>query len=134
MYGTIKYYYVGSGVPNELQMRRYQPIPIAPQGIPSTDEAKQKYVQQRGRLTEFGLFGGDPLRNSLQKIHRRDEIFASNSPTFEAIFNNVISGDGSLLRSSILTHINIPYSGLFSCGANFRYFRDSALSPYILEW
>ena len=29
-------------------MRRYQPIPIAPQGIPSTDEAKEKYVQLDG--------------------------------------------------------------------------------------
>ena len=54
----------GRGVPNHLQVQRYETIPIPDGEVPGTDEAADAYRSQGGQLREFGLFGCDPLFHS----------------------------------------------------------------------
>ena len=39
-------------------------IPVRPSDLPSTDDAVRAFEDRGNRLTHFGLFGKDPLRDS----------------------------------------------------------------------
>ena len=55
------------------------------------------YRMQGGDLTEFGLFGCDPLKDRPDLIQRRETYFFSTHPSFEDIFSNAVSGDGTII-------------------------------------
>lgn len=75
--------------------------------LPPGSAARQQYIDQGGSITQFGRFGVDPLRSRVDLIMRRDGLFASQNPSFDNIFSNVISGNGNLLQDSIVNFINI---------------------------
>ena len=102
--------FIGQGVPNHLERERNEITPIHSQVIPTTDDAAELYRTQGGELTEFGLFGCDPLRDRADLIHRREVYFFSTHPTFEDIFSNAVSGDGSLFQTSLLDFIRVTKS------------------------
>ena len=75
--------FIGQGILNHLESECNEMTPIHSQVIPTTDNAAEMYRTQGGKLTEFGLFGCDPLRDRADLIHRREVYFFSTHPTFE---------------------------------------------------
>lgn len=65
------------------------------------------YIAQGGQLTEFGLSGSDPLRNSSDLIGRRSSLFAFSNPEYSAIFSDIVSGDGILFRNAVHSFMSI---------------------------
>ena len=78
--------------------------------VPTTDEATTSYHVQGGTLTEFGLFGCDPLRDRADLIHRREQYFFTRHPNFDDIFSNIVSADGSLFHSAVSDFIRVTKS------------------------
>ncbi len=103
-------FFIGQGVPNHLERERNELTPIPSQAILTTDDAAQMYRTQGGELTEFGLFGCDPLCDRADLIHRREVYFFSTHPTFEDIFSNAVSGDGTMFRQALLDFIRVTKS------------------------
>lgn len=100
--------YAGRGVPNALQMECNRLTPL--QEVPSTNDAAQLYRSQGGSLVQFGLFGVDPLHNRADLIWQRETYFFSPRSSFDDIFSNVVTGDGSLFREAILDFITVTKS------------------------
>lgn len=65
------------------------------------------YTNAGGVLTPECSFGNDPLADDEALRNRRDAEFAQNNPSFPQIFQNVISGNGALMESVILSFIDI---------------------------
>ena len=59
-----------------------------------------------GTITQECSFGIDPLAADENLKHRREEHFSQMIGSFTGVYNNVISGDGSLLQSAILLFFN----------------------------
>ena len=74
--------------------------------IPSREDAAQQYAQQGGRLTAYGIFGIDPLKERPHLVARRDQWLAATVPSYADIFSNVVLGDGELFKRSIITCID----------------------------
>ena len=72
--------------------------------------ARREYQAQGGSITQFGEFGIDPLRNREDLVRRRDGLFAEQSPSFSAIFSNVVSGNGNFFKDGILNFISLTKS------------------------
>ena len=90
---------IGRGVPNDLEFERNEITPIPSQEVIRTGEAVQLYP---GVLTQFGEFGNDPLRNREDLIIQREDYFSSTHPTFDDMFANAVSGDGTMFKNAIL--------------------------------
>ena len=99
----------GRGVPNNLEVECNNITSIPSQALPSTDDAVQMYHSQGWALTQYGLFGCDPLRNRADLIQRREMHFCSTHCSFEEIFSNV-SQDGALFREAIIDFIRMTKS------------------------
>lgn len=102
--------YAGKGVPNNRERQRYGVTPLPPRVLPSTDSARQMYLDQGGNLTAFSPFGKDPLRNREDLVKRRDGLFQESNPPYEQIFSNVMTGDGQELEDAILKFMDITRS------------------------
>ena len=85
-------------------------IPIPSLCVPTAEQAQDMYTAQGRQLTEFGLFGSDPLRNSSDLIERRNRLFAFSNPEFSVIYSNIVSGDGNIFKNAIHSFISITAS------------------------
>ena len=74
--------------------------------IPNVDEAVQMYTDAGGTITQECSFGIDPLAAHQNLKNRREAHFSQMIGSFTGVYNNVISGDGSLLQSAILLFFN----------------------------
>ena len=101
---------IGRGVPNHLERECNRVATISSQAVPTTDAAAQMYRSQGGTLTEFGIFGCDPLKDRADLIQRREVHFFSLHPTFKDLFSNAVSGDGGLFRAAITDFIRVTRS------------------------
>ena len=101
-------HHTGRGVPNTLQIESSRLAPL--QNVPSTIDAAQSYRSQGGNLTQFGLFGADPLCNRPDLIRQRETYFVSSHPSFDDIFSNVVTGDGLLFQEAVIDYIRITKS------------------------
>lgn len=99
----------GRGVPNNLEVECKNITSIPSQTLPSTDDAVQMYHSQGGALTQYSLFGCDPLRNRADLIEIREMHFCSTYCSFE-IFSNVVSQDGALFGEAIIDFIRMTKS------------------------
>lgn len=83
---------------------RVRPIDAAL--IPNVDEVVQMYTDAGGTITLESSFGSDPLAGDENLKSMREQRFSQVIGSFTSVYNNVISGDGSLLQSAILFFIN----------------------------
>lgn len=103
-------YNIGRGVPNNLEVECKNITSIPSQELPPTDDAVRMYHSHGGALTQYGLFGCDPLRNRADLIQRGEVHFSSTHCSFEEMFSNVVSQDGALFREAILDFIRVTKS------------------------
>ena len=68
-------------MPNHLERECNRVATISTQAVPTTDAAAQMYRSQGGTLTEFGIFGCDPLKDRADLIQIREVHFFSLHPT-----------------------------------------------------
>ena len=94
-------------IPDIIAQRTSKVNPVHPTIIPSVDNAVQMYTAAGGTITRECSFGIDPLANDGIRTHRRDIEFTRDNPPFHEIYSNVINGDGSLMKSAVLSFINI---------------------------
>ena len=98
----------GRGVPNILQIE-YNRITNL-QDVPTTYDATQLYSSQGGNLTQFGLFGIDPLCSRPHLLWQRETFFFSSHPSFDDMFSNAVTADGSFFKKAVLDFITITKS------------------------
>ena len=79
---------------------------LDPAVVPSVDEAVEMYIQAGGSITLESSFGVDPLANDENLIRRRELHFSQNIGSFADIFNNIVSGDRTLMETAILLFFN----------------------------
>ena len=103
------YYNIGGGTPNSKAVERSGTSPVTTV-LPVGSLARREYEAQGGSITQFGEFGVDPLRNREDLVRRRDGLFAEQSPSFSAMFSNVVSGNGNYFKDGILNFISITKS------------------------
>lgn len=83
---------------------------INPSLVPTVEEAIILYENAGGKLTHECCFGKDPLQGSVQVIRRRESKFRIENPSFDMIFDNLVSGDGSLFENAVLSFMQITDS------------------------
>lgn len=99
---------LGSGIPSQIAAVGDSGITILPLAvIPEAEEAAEMYCAQGGRLHFECDFGIDPLAERNDLVVLRDQWLSSVIPPSSDTFSNVVSGDGSLLKRSILTCIEL---------------------------
>ena len=81
-----------------MECNRVTPL----QDVPTTSDAAEMYRFQGGNLTQFGLFGVDPLCNRPHLIWQRETYFFSSHPSFDDIFSNVVTADGSYFQEAVI--------------------------------
>ena len=97
----LAYLKIGKGIPIELS-HFSGTVSVTNSDIPTTDIAVQDYEQnQGGPLVHFSSFGDDPLKERLDLVTLRDQHFANTVGTYDAIFNDVVSGEGDHLCLAI---------------------------------
>ena len=97
----------GGGSPNSKAESRDGTTPL-PQGtLPAGAEAREEYMRQGGNLRSFGEFGSDPLKERLDLVTRRTQLFHAHNLSHDSVFSNTAGGDGSLLKQSIHTFLDI---------------------------
>lgn len=69
--------------------------------------AQQEYEVQGGQLTAVSNFGVDPLRNRPDLVIRRDQLLAESNPPFDAIFCNIVHGNGNNFKDCVLKFIDV---------------------------
>lgn len=97
-------------MPNTLQEEHSQITPIPACVIPDTEEASHVYREQGGNLTEFGLFGSDPLKDRVDLMQRRETHFLSTHLPFKELFSDIVSGTGSHFQTAIIDFVGITNS------------------------
>ena len=97
----------GRGVPNQIKQRTNRLLPIAENGIPEANEARDMYVYlYDGVLTEVPKFGSDPISDNANLCHVRLERF-SQRYKFDAIFNNILENNGQYFQHAISYFIEL---------------------------
>lgn len=102
--------HTGKGIPNKREKQKHGVTPLPPHSLPSTEVAKQMYLEHGGNLRAFSVSGRDPLRNRQDLVLRRDGLFNERNPSWQQIFSNVASHDGKQLEDAILSFIDITRS------------------------
>ena len=74
---------------------------MPPFAIPSLEEATLEYEQFQGVLTHESNFGNDMLYGRPDLIQTRQALYSSQNPSYETIFNNIVSSDGQLFINAI---------------------------------
>ena len=82
-------------------------IPIRLNDLPTAEEAVRSFEERGNRLTDFGLFGRDPLRDNPDLVRQREDMFIENNPSFGDIFGSVACGNMAFLQEALLSFINI---------------------------
>ena len=62
------------GTPNQLMSSNNQVARIDPQIIPSVEDAIRQYNAAGGHITNFSVFGEDPLQNNASLIQQREAV------------------------------------------------------------
>ena len=93
-------------IPNVVAERTSRVRSVDVTLIPNVDEAVQMYTDAGGTITQECSFGIDPLAAHQNLKNRREAHFSQMIGSFTGVYNNVISGDGSLLQSAILLFFN----------------------------
>lgn len=74
--------------------------------VPEVDLAVQMYINAGGTITPETSFGFDPLAGDENRMRRRENHLVQSVGSYPDIFNNIISGDGSLMEAAILLFFN----------------------------
>ncbi len=94
------------GVPNDLQRRAFQTVPIHHSEVPSVGVAVRMYQQQGGRITTPSTFGQDPIGGQpalmQQRLVRWNAQCVSDP---KQIFTELVSGNSQLLEDAVLKFI-----------------------------
>ena len=98
------------GTPNHLMSSNNQVARIDPHLIPSSDDAVRQYSAAGGRLTDFSVFGEDPLSNNTCLIQQREAEFHYRYPQFDPFFHKLVNGDDNEFCDGLLYFIQITQS------------------------
>lgn len=82
--------HTGKGIPNEREKQRHGVTPLPPHSLPSTEAAKQMYLENGGNLRAFSVSSRDPLRNRQDLVLRRDGLFHERNPSWQQILQVVM--------------------------------------------
>jgi hypothetical protein len=82
------------GVPNQLAREHHNTTRLPNGTIPSVDDPVTMYEASGGQLSRDSLFGVDPLAQHPQEQRYRIRDFHIRYNRFEAIYHNVVSGNG----------------------------------------
>lgn len=82
---------------------------IDPRLIPS-DDAVRQYSAAGGHLTDFSVFGEDPLSNNTSLIQQRDTEFHRRYPQFDTFFHKLVNGDDKEFCDGLVHLIQITRS------------------------
>lgn len=94
-------------IPDIVAQRMCRVHPVNPSLVPSVEDAIQMYTDAGGTITLNSSFGVDPLASSDVLINQRETEFTQNNPSFDDIYSNVITGDGSFMAAAVLSFMNI---------------------------
>ena len=61
--------------------------------IPSAEDAARQYSAAGGHLTDFSVFGEDPLNNNSSLVQQRETEFLQRYPQFDQLFHKLVNGD-----------------------------------------
>ena len=101
----VIFIHAGSGVPNGLQSQQNGITLMSDSDIPQTSNVLAMYTSQGGQLTEFGMFGEDPLSSQPDLVSRRDHYFFSTHPSFDDLFSDVVRNWKSFFLRCIGFHL-----------------------------
>ena len=65
------------------------------------------YSHNGGTLTVYPIFGNYPLKDHPYEIFLRERIFFHKFQSFDALFSNVVSGDGAMFQQAVMEFIEI---------------------------
>ncbi len=96
------------GIPNDLAALSTRCInPLQQSVVPSVAEAVLIHETIRNRLTPESTFGRDPLANNIHLQQLRERDFLARFHSMQAIFTDVLHGDGQLLVDAIILFITL---------------------------
>ena len=90
------------GVPNQLAHEHRNTTRLPDGVIPSVDDAVTMYEASGGHLSHESLFGVDPLLQHPQEQRYRIRDFHIRYNSFDAIYHNVVSGNGEEFNRAIV--------------------------------
>jgi hypothetical protein len=92
----------GVGIPNSLfeENRNTTNVPLGE--LPTGVEAAADYNQHGGRITEFGVFGHDPLSHSRRLLHQRDIMFSQSYPDLSVLMSYAVNGHPGHFQNAVL--------------------------------
>ena len=95
------------GIPDQLMQSCNHAAKIYIAQVPPPDEAVKQFKQDGGYLTLFNQFGSDPLANSPQLQHQRQDDFNKYIPDFSIVFHKLVNGDPQMFRCGLKQYIHI---------------------------
>lgn len=96
------------GIPNVLARTSSRVASVQPTNIPTVDNAIMNHEStNNGQLTREVTYGEDPIANysSLQSL--RDGDFTRVYPSMDALFEDILHGDGDLFKQAVLLFIDL---------------------------
>jgi len=95
------------GIPDTLAARTCHISPLPPSQVPSVNEAVDLHESTIGHLSRETTYGVDPLEGhpELQRLRERD--FSAAFPSLEAMFSDVLHGNGQMMQAAIFMFISL---------------------------
>ena len=101
---------IRGGIPNTLASHAPQTTHLASANIPSTSQAIWLHQNQGGRIGDEHTYGRDPLAGYEQLQQLRERDFCQMYPNMQEVFQNVVTGNGSMFKHAIKSFINCTRS------------------------
>lgn len=95
------------GVPNMLAEMTRQITALNPLQVPSVQEAVALHETTHGCLTRESTYGVDPIDEFPHLRALRERDFSLAFPSMDAIFSDVLHGDGIMFRDAVLVFISL---------------------------
>ena len=89
------------GVPNTLAAQRNHITPLSSNIVPSTQHMVGIHEEDGLRLQRDASYGTDPLCGNIQLQQLRERDFFAVCPDLDAVFQDILHGQGHLFRVSI---------------------------------
>ncbi len=88
-------------IPNQAMLANSQVAKVDTHVIPTVHEAVQSFEQDGGHLTQFSLFGEDPLADCVSLLEQRTSQFYSRFSSFDTFFHQLVNGRDSLFKNGL---------------------------------
>ena len=102
---NIFYNFQGKGVPLHRMDENNQAVRLSVQSIPNTKDAVDSYESVGGQLTLSNQVGSDPLAGRQASASLRLQLFTTDFPDLNMLFNRVSNNDYSLFQDAIVRFV-----------------------------